>query len=56
MSVYLNEVFYHKDVISSPMVGTKILSEFMLLADDRTAFLSTVDKKDAIMDEKEKKE
>ena len=56
MSAYLNEVFYHKDVISSPMVGTKILSEFMLLADDRSAFLSRVDKKDAIMDEKGQQE
>jgi len=56
MSAYLNEVFYHKDVISSPMVGIKLLSEFMLLADDRTAFLSRVDKKDPIMDEKGQQE
>ena len=56
MSAYLNEVFYHKDVISSPTVGIKLLSEFMLLADDRTAFLSRVDKKDPIMDEKGQQE
>jgi len=56
MSAYLNEVFYHKDVISSPTMGIKLLSEFMLLADDRTAFLSRVDKKDPIMDEKGQQE
>jgi hypothetical protein len=52
MSAYLNEVFYHKDVISSPMVGVKLLSEFMLLADDRTAVLTRVD---SIIDKKDEK-
>jgi hypothetical protein len=53
MSAYLNEVFYHKDVISSPMLGVKLLSEFMLLIDDRSVVSGDTDKKYEKMEENE---
>jgi hypothetical protein len=36
MSAYLNEVFYHKDVISSPALCIEKMGGYMLLSEDRS--------------------